>query len=252
MKTLKMFGKLALAVLVCTGFVACSSDDDETTNPNGGVIGGKKITMLVHEQKGLTLTFDYDSEGKLVMASNTDPLNDLKFEYTWSDDAIDYTINGRKHRSYVLKNNLVQKDMANDGSDYFYYNSARQLKKWSPDGDAISLKWDGDKLTSVTSYDEDNSLEYKQTITYNGCCNAGYNPLIVNIVCDDEITYAHPELFGLRSTQLPSSITTESDEIWIETGTRNYEYEFDEAGYITKIVGKVESEIVETWTITWE
>lgn len=243
-----MFGKLALAVLVCTGFVACSSDDDETTNPNGGVIGGKKITMLVHEQKGLTLTFDYDSEGKLVMASE----NNRKLEYTWSDDAIDYTINWGKLRSYVLKNNLVQKDMANDGSDYFYYNSAGQLKKWSPDGDAISLTWDGDKLTSVTSYDEDNSLEYKQTITYGGCCNAGYNPLIVNVVCDDEIAYAHPELFGLRSTQLPSSITTESDEVWIETGTRNYEYEFDEAGYITKIVGKVESEIVETWTITWE
>ena len=116
----------------------------------------------------------------------------------------------------------------------------------------ISLKWDGDKLTSVTSYDEDNSLEYKQTITYNGCCNAGYNPLIVDIVCKDVLTYAHPELFGLRSTQLPSSITTESDEVWIETGTRNYEYEFDEAGYITKIVGKVETEIVETWTVTWE
>lgn len=243
-----MFGKLALAVLVCTGFVACGSDDDETTNPNGGVIGGKKITMLVHEQKGLTLTFDYDSEGKLVMASE----NDRKLEYTWSDDAIDYTINWGKLRSYVLKNNLVQKDMTNDGSDYFYYNSAGQLKKWSPDGDLISLKWDGDKLTSVTSYEEDNTFEYKQTITYNGCCKAGYNPLIVNIVCDDELTYAHPELFGLRSTQLPSSITTESEEVWIETGTRNYEYEFDEAGYITKIVGKVESEIVETWNITWE
>ncbi len=245
-----MFGKLVLAVLVCTGFVACSSDDDETTNPNGGVIGGKKITMLVHEQEDLTLTFDYDSEGKLVMASE----NDRKLNYTWSDDAIDYTINWGKLRSYELKNNLVQKDMANDGSDYFYYNSARQLKKWSPDGDLISLTWDGDKLTSVTSYDEDNSLEAKQTITYGGCCNAGYNPLIVDIVCEgsDIIAYAHPELFGLRSTQLPSSITTESDEVWIETGTRNYEYEFDEAGYITKIVGKVESEIVETWTITWE
>lgn len=243
-----MFGKLALAVLVCTGFVACGSDDDETTNPNGGVIGGKKITMLVHEQKDLTLTFDYDSEGKLVMASE----NDRKLEYTWSDDAIDYTINWGKLRSYVLKNNIVQKDMTNDGSDYFYYNSAGQLKKWSPDGDIVSLTWDGDKLTSVTRYDEDNTFEYKQTITYNGCCNAGYNPLIVDIVCEDVLTYAHPELFGLRSTQLPSSITTVSNVYNPKTGTRNYEYEFDESGYITKIVGKVESEIVETWTITWE
>lgn len=243
-----MFGKLALAVLVCTGFVACGSDDDETTNPNGGVIGGKKITMLVHEQKDLTLTFDYDSEGKLVMASE----NDRKLEYTWSDDVIDYTINWGKLRSYVLKNNIVQKDMTNDGSDYFYYNSAGQLKKWSPDGDIVSLTWDGDKLTSVTRYDEDNTFEYKQTITYNGFCNAGYNPIIVDIVCEDVLTYAHPELFGLRSTQLPSSITTVSNVYNPETGTRNYEYEFDESGYITKIVGKVESEIVETWTITWE
>lgn len=245
-----MFGKLALAVLVCTGFVACSSDDDETTNPNGGVIGGKKITMLVRERAGI-ITFDYDSEGKLVMASNTDPFSDPRCEYTWSYNAIDYTISGRKHRSYVLKNNLVQKDVDEDGwSDYFYYNSASQLKKWSPDGGLISLEWDGDKLTSVTFYDEDNSLVAKQTITYGGCCNAGYNPLIVNVVDVDEIAYAHPELFGLRSTQLPSSITTEIyEQIFTE---RNYEYEFDEAGYITKIVGKVESEIVETWTITWE
>lgn len=244
-----MFGKLALAVLVCTGFVACSSDDDETTNPNGGVISGKKITRLVHEEKDLTLTFDYDSEGKLVMASE----NHRKLEYTWSDDAIDYTINRGQLRSYVLKNNLVQKDVDEDGwSDNFYYNSARRLKKWSPDGDQTSLTWDGDKLTSVTSYDEDNTFEYKQTITYNGCCNAGYNPLIVDIVCEDVLTYAHPELFGLRSTQLPSSVTTESSVNWKKAETRNYEYEFDEAGYITKIVGKVESEIVETWTITWE
>lgn len=247
MKTLKKFGKLALAVLVCTGFVACGSDDDETTNPNGGVIGSKKITMLVDEQEGRTLAFDYDSEGKLSLASETDRWNNRMLEYTWSNDAIDYTMNGGKLRSYVLNNNLVQKDVTHDGADYYFYNSAKQLKKWTADGDPFSLIWDGDKLISFTS-----ANEYKQTITYSGRCNAGYNPLIVNIVCDDELTYAHPELFGLRSAQLPISVTTESSVNWKKAETRNYEYEFDEAGYITKIVGKVESEIVETWTITWE
>jgi hypothetical protein len=65
------------------------------------------------------------------------------------------------------------------------------------------------------------------------------------------LAYAHPALFGLRSPQLPTSITTKDyDENTTET--HSYEYEFDDEGYITKITGRTENEIVETWNITWE
>lgn len=263
-----MFGKLALAVLVCTGFVACSSDD-ETTNPNGGVISGKKITMLVQEeynQNGYTNTetyiLDYDVDGKLfvVFYNGVSGMNGLNYtyesthEYTWSNDAI-YT-DGEIKGGYVLKNNLIQK--VNDPhGETFTYNNSKRLANWKEYGGSIettyttSLTWEGDKLISMT-HKLGNTIREKETITYGGCCNAGYNPLIAKLAYGGVLFYAHPELLGLRSAQLPISITTESDEIWSETGTRNYEYEFDEAGYITKIVGKVESEIVETWTITWE
>lgn len=48
------------------------------------------------------------------------------------------------------------------------------------------------------------------------------------------------------------SVTRESYYGDKRVKTYNYEYEFDAAGYITKIVGKVDNEIEDDWTITWE
>ena len=49
-----------------------------------------------------------------------------------------------------------------------------------------------------------------------------------------DMTMAHPELFGLRTKQLPA---TASGGVYSQTLT--FEYEFDKEGYISRILGGV-------------
>ncbi|MBQ2123345.1 MAG: DUF4595 domain-containing protein [Bacteroidaceae bacterium] len=261
MRTLRKFGMALFAVLVCANFAACSSDD---TASNG--VGGKKMSKLVYEKyrsyttAAETTTFDYGVDGKLVLASCDDYDNHI-FEFNWSDDMIERIClnDNSSPRGYILKNNLVQKVKADhDFGDRFVYNGANILEQWMEPSTSYeytyttSATWDGDKLMSITTKGG-NQITRKKTITYGGRCSAGYNPLILYLFYDGELFYAHPELLGLRNNQLPVSVTTESfysGDNSVETC--NYEYEFDDAGYITKIVGKVDNEILRTWTITWE
>ncbi len=264
MRTLRKFGMALFAVLVCTNFAACSSDDDTASNG----VGGKKMSKLVYENYSSytieteTMTFDYDVDGKLVLASCNDYDNRI-FEFNWSDDMIERICLNDNYspRCYILKNNLVQKEKVKadfDFGDRFVYNGANRLEQWTEPSTlyeytyTTSATWDGDKLMSITTK-KGNQIIEKETITYGGRCSAGYNPLILYLFYGDELFYAHPELLGLRNNQLPISVTTESyysGDKSVET--YNYEYEFDAAGYITKIVGKVDNEILRAWTITWE
>ena len=257
MKPLEKFNAAMFAVLLCANFSACNDDDNES---NGNVIDNKKITMLVYEynQYGRTdtetTTFDYNPEGKLSLATYTDN-HSTTSEYTWHTDAIDFTTGRGNFESYLLTNNLVQKSDHPYGCT-FTYNKSKQMSTWKEPGPSAettwtnSITWDGEKITTIT-HALGNKIRSKTTFTYNTRSCSGYNPLIVDVVYSETLAYAHPALFGLRSPQLPTSITTKDyDENTTET--HNYEYEFDAEGYITKITGRTESEIVETWNITWE
>ena len=260
MRTLRKFGMALFAVLVCANFAACSSDDDTASNG----VGGKKMSKLVYENYSSyttvaeTMTFDYDVDGKLVLASND--YDNRIFEFNWSEDMIERIClsDNYSSRDYILKNNLVQKvdhDYDYDMGDRFVYNGANRLEQRIEPSTlyeytyTTSATWDGDKLMSITSKAGDRIIS-KEIITYGGRCSAGYNPLIVSLFYGKELFYAHPELLGLRTNQLPVSVTYYSSDNSVKT--YNYEYEFDAASYITKIVEKVDNEIVRAWTITWE
>ena len=65
---------------------------------------------------------------------------------------------------------------------------------------------------------------------------------------------AHPELAGMRTTQLPNTMTwayTDSYSGNTSEEKSTLTYEFDKQGYITKLVGNSEGYIY-TYELIWE
>ncbi|MBR5002239.1 MAG: DUF4595 domain-containing protein [Bacteroidaceae bacterium] len=134
-----------------------------------------------------------------------------------------------------------------------------KIKTEDKDGDgieSITLRWDNDKLISVTEEDENtytNSKEiYDYTFTYDQTCKKGYFPLYMcylgrdEVPDSDDITIVHPELFGLRTKQLPATVCGGPYSV-----AETFAYEFDKDGYISKII--VTSGIYKwSYTLTWK
>ena len=139
----------------------------------------------------------------------------------------------------TLENGLVQ----NCENLIFNYNKSKKLLSIDDFFNIVAtVTWDGDKLVSMDYENYQCRIKYAKS-------HKGYSHLIASLIdwdYDAILIEAHPEIFGIRTNQLPASIEYEynySDRI----KTRNFEYEFDKDGYISKI--KFASVEV---TLTWE
>lgn len=275
MKTFRLIGMALFAVLMCVNFAACSSDDDPTEEPGkeegGVVVSGKKLTKIVGKSGdgpySETYTFSYDNKGRLIEAIVVEEEIGYKdtetYRFTWGDDAIktSWTSNNSSSSyscTLILKNGLVQyEDYGdNDGVGTYTYNSSNRLIKFSDDDDywTTTAIWDGDKLVSIS--DSENNA----TLKYGNSCKKGYFPFVATMMEAGEsviLFIAHPEIAGMRTTQLPTSLTW-ADEGYGETTseTTTMEYELDKEGYISKIIGKKKnsdgSTEAFTYTLTWQ
>lgn len=258
MKTIRKIGMALFAVLLSMNFTACS-EDDGPTDGDGVVAGGKKLAKLVMVTNDYTetYTFIYDSKGRLI---NTISIFEREGErYTsdyqliWGDDAIKISERYGKNVDYytaTLNKGLVQRMDVNSG-DYdnycimTYTQSKRLGKGVEKDGYEVNTIWDGDKLMSIS---EDG---YETSFTYQETQNKGYFPfysMLMDIIECDVLYMAHPELCGMRTTQLPASWTITNRN---ETGTNNATYEFDKDGYISKMNIKLRNG-VNTFILDWE
>ena len=61
----------------------------------------------------------------------------------------------------------------------------------------------------------------------------------------NDITVVHPELFGLRTKQLPATVCGGRDSV-----AETFAYEFDKDGYISKII--VSGRNKWSYTLTWK
>ena len=243
MKTFRFVGTALIAVLLCVNFSACKGNDDDTD-------GTKKISKIVRQATyGIskdpdTYTFNYDDKGRLVRATDC-------WGYTylleWSDNAIVVTwiSNSKSTRgSYTLE--LVDGLVVRNGENSTYtYNDSNRLIQCTFPKNKCTIHWDNDKVVFVDDLDWGQS-----TLSYNGFCKKGYFPIMtdyINTDIDEVILMAHPEIVGIRTTQLPSNASS---------GGVIYSYEFDEDGYIIKIIGEYTSGHynggIETYDITWE
>ena len=78
-------------------------------------------------------------------------------------------------------------------------------------------------MVSATEYDEYGYI-YDYTITYEKSCRKGYFPLsiIMDLEFNFYLYFAHPELLGLRTSQLPASVTYTYDDN--SSSTHRYSY----------------------------
>lgn len=229
MKTLRMFGMALVAIIMGVSLSSCNKD--ENPENDGDFSNEKKLVKEVWEEDGATTTYSYsyiyDDKGRLVKSTGTGMWNR---EYIWGDDAI-----MSSGKTYTIENGLIQ----TYGGMTFTYNKSDKLIKIEENMFTTAI-WDGDRLVAV---DED------ITLTYSGeSCKKGFY-LPYCIILEEPLLSAHPELFGMRSKQLPKTI---SGRDWTET----YSYEFNEEGYVSKvtILYKNSKNVSYTDTVTyiWE
>ena len=257
MKTFKMVGMALIAILMGVGFASCNKDN-HSGGENGVVDNDKKLTKL--SLNGDTyISFIYDDEGRLVEAKEVDGA-DYSFTetFTWGDNAVKISskelYNGEEYNSSYtlpLANGLVQSHQFNSTQYTTTYSQSNRLVEWGKDRDKTSIIWDADKLVSATNDYYGHIYDY--TLTYEKSCKKGYFPLLgylIGIGHGSYLYYAHPELLGLRTTQLSASVTTVSDSRPTEKVT--YSYELNTIGYISKITVTEENSESYTYTLTWE
>ena len=230
------------AILLVFCFTSC--DKVNTPEP-----GEKKLVKFSSLERFTAdpsngYTFVYDNNDRLVSATVKYD-STVIYNFIWESNVI--TVNktsntGSAPQSYkfVLENNLVQySEKGNNERCTFKYNSAN---KFIESSDGNSAEWDGDKFMKF----KENRIEC--ILSYGTICNKGYLPFTATVIPPAECTVlylAHPEIGGIRTNQLPSSM-----DLYLagkKSSTMNFEYEFDQDGYVTKILSESAS-----YVLVWE
>ena len=214
MRTFRLIGMALIAVMTCANFTACSSDDDEVIKDDDGVVTREKKLVEMKESYDSkddvhvdVMTFSYDGKGKLitVVQKCSDDNSSNITNITWGENTFKESSNGESI-TYSVNDGLVRTGSESDGRNYsFAYNSSKQLTTYqygdkNDDTTTRTLTWDNGKVTKMTYKKDEPS-----TITYGNQTCKGYFPLMVLMVEDDfKAMLAHPELIGMRATQLPS------------------------------------------------
>ena len=238
MKTLRLLGMALVGVVMCGYFTSCSSDDDgdngdtPVKNDDGIVTNQKKLIEMkeTDEDDTNTFSFSYDSKGRLisVVEKDYDSSNSDIINITWGENSVTENEDGESI-AYSLTDGLARTGVETNGRNYsFAYNSSKQLTTYQY-GDKYysrtrTLTWENGKVIKI-AYDKDIS-----EFTYGSQTCKGYFPLMATMVEDDfKVMIAHPELVGMRATQLPEqSYYKEGD---YET-TSKFAYKLDKDGYL--------------------
>ncbi len=245
MKTLRMFGMALVAIIMGVSLSSCNKD--ENPENDGDFSNEKKLVKEVWEEDGETITYTYiyDDKGRLAESKSDSEHSIMNQKFIWGDDVVK-----TPHTTYTIENGVVKS--SNDGSNTFTnkfsYNESKRLIKieenmfvtGSNHTSTTTAIWDGDRLVVV---DDD------ITLTYAGesCKKGFYIPYY--IILEEPLLSAHPELFGMRTKQLPKTI---SGRDWTET----YSYEFNEEGYVSKVTilykDSTNASYTNTVTYIWE
>lgn len=259
MKTLRFFGVCLLASLLCVNFSACGGEDTpEPENPgnnpsnptvgpgNGSSSNEKRLVKMefIDDYKTEIFSFEYDEQGRVITAIQEEEDDSYGFSIdvnrlTWKGNTLTYSEDDDYDNDdiiiYTLKNGrIVSERYANedeDNSTKYEYDNDKRLVKIVHKEATTTFSWTYGKIAKWSKnynspYDED---YYKEIIYSNQTCK-GFFPEFGSLAEDDYIfNMAQPELFGLKSNYLPSSIIRKDND---ETTKYDYTYTFDEEGYI--------------------
>lgn len=242
-KTLRIAGLLLTAVLLGANLTACSSDDDETPGKNeeGVVVNQKKLTQIkkTTERDTRTWFIFYDSKGKVNSMKRIDNSNSSKnYKFTWEENTITEFYDNETNCIYSLTGGLTTTALRGNYGYSFAYNSFKQIERRQHHTEDdhpmfIDFTWENDKIIKFTRKDySENEYKIKDEteFIYSGQTCKGYFPLATILIENDlHLYFAHPELIGMRTRQLPSKIIETTS---YETTTMEFSYELDENGYL--------------------
>ena len=179
-------------------------------------------------------------------------------QYEWSDSTIkvieqdgDYTSSS----TFTLNNGLVQSCSVVSEYDTFtenyYYDGGRLVRIVNNQDYGTYCTWDGDKLTSVKWDGESDVI----SLTYNGTCKKGYNPLIEWFVgiYNDDLLVANPEVCGVQTKQLFASYShLDVEDVEHDVTEHTFSYKLDKDGYISKVTMRDSEGYSTVCALTWE
>ncbi len=279
MKTFKTIGMACLAIAASINFTACGDDDDDQVkveenlikNEYGIITNQKRLVKAEATSDGDDETsifaFSYDENGRLISASENFGSDFGSTRFTWGNGSISVAynsnFNGTYSNTYTLADNLVRKQEYEGGNGYtLTYDSSDRLIKMNNNGyECYTFTWDNRQVTKILYERGKDAVLYE--ITYSKKTCNGWFP--TNIIAEDlnYILWVHPELTGVRITQLPESSYIK----FIEEGKTVYEqksklnYTFDKDGYVKNFNVEVTERDLEDnstytgntlWTLTWE
>lgn len=258
MKTFRLIGMALLAVVMCLNFTSCSDDDEEPERNDDGIVTNQKRLVRIYSDDKETFIneFIYDSKGRVsTMFDN----NNRTYNYIWGDGIITENFKMGQYESintYSLNrnNNLIRSSHWQDSNETttYTYNSSNQLTEIRDKYSTFTYTWEKDRIVKVVENfgnNDDTTYEY----IYSGKSCKGYLPAYAIFIYTgifDDIIYTHPELIGLRYTQLPDQRKCRNS---YEEYTEKYTYTFDKDGYLESCTTSYDNSHYQTVdTYTWE
>ncbi len=238
MKTFRLIGMALVAVMMCLNFAACNSDDEpEQSKDESGIILNEKrlIKMQSAGDVQYNYTLSYDSKKRLSSFVSGSSI----YNATWGENCVSID-----WYNYIIYEGLVRN--SEDEEVSFAYNSSNQLIFYDSNSRNIDFVWENGKIIKSNWGNQATTITNSKDV-----CKGYFPPLLLNLNFNTSrhIILAHPELFGLRSTQLPNKITiTEKQNYWdynnhyeyiSQETTYDYSYTLDKDGYVTGCVENV-------------
>ena len=214
----------------------------------------KEITQIEYDTEGRPVTFKTYSEENILIYS-------VSFTYN-SDQLIckekDYEENGSTPDEDItvfnIENGFVVSGESDEGaSSYLWeYDELGYKTKYTEqysmgyvdeggnittfkETDITNYEWNNGVLIRANEYEE-NTLSRTYAYQYVTQTNKITTLDINAILCEEE----YPEILGLtgqRTEQLLGQLVLSNDQWGKDNGTMDFHYEFDDAGYVTKVKG---------------
>ena len=269
---MKNFQLIIVTLVAILGFNSCSNQF-ESNNEKKLV---KYLCVDDTNFKLLEQSIEYNKKGQAILIQDDLYFDDDEYslglhQFNWNENSIDATqdlsiklfsddvSNQTINYTITLENNLFTKFINNDSGyemSIYTYNEDGRMQNYLDIVCDATCVWDADKLISI----DNDAFNTEHKYTYgNISCLKGYCPIIIKNIQTEPLPFAHPEFVGLRTKQCPISVEYtyfEGDEP-LGTDHYSYEYEFDNEGYITKIIEtiKIQDEDIlhiQTYTLTWK
>ena len=268
---MKNFQLIIVALVAILGFNSCSNQFESNNEK-------KLVKYLCIDDTNFKLierSFEYNKKGQAILIQDDLYFDDDEYslgvhQFNWNENSIDATqnlsiklfgddvSNQTINYTITLENNLFTKFINNDSGyemSIYTYNEDGRMQNYLDVASDATYIWDADKVISI----DNKGIDAKSKYTYgNISCLKGYCPIIISATQTDPLSFAHPEFVGLKTKQCPISLEYtyfEGDEP-LGTNHSTYEYEFDNEGYITKIIETTTTSNEEihiyTYTLTWK